>query len=1044
VLVVRGEIAFKPRHACFLTLFQDEMYIFQRRSRELRVAIAFLLLPAMVGFTGIPGVALLVFAQGHSQEHRYRLPRDTKISSVSAIASRHGVLIRWGTSFELDNVGFNVYRVGSTERLKLNREIIGGSIFIVGQKVPLRAGYSYSFFDPKGTADSIYLVEAVALDGSITRSWQIAPQWRDNFPFQVELKDSAGVDSERLSETQSAYPFESSTPVISEGQIEDQWAIASQPGLRISVKKDGWYRITQQQMAATGFTPAVDIENLRLFNNARELAINTNRTRGPFVNGDYIEFYGQGLDTSATDTNIYYLLAGTTAGKRITTASKRTRGEVRPEDSSTGPLLNVSPLPGLELNSRTWFWWLPAISGASRAKQIIETKTESTQTPASPVRNLEALDPLLPAEELSSKAAENTLEPISEIARAKAKPVEGVSVSRSPSATRVIAKRTRKKQARKAKKKSRRKRHYAHRVGNTSVAAQDSFNYTVEKKDRLVYFVSLLNGNMENFFGQVITSIPVVQTLATPNPDMSASTPARFEIALQGASQVNHVITVQFNDVTLGTMSFFGLNRKVQTFQVPISQLSNGDNSVKLIPSAGSGLTLVDYTRLHYAHRYRADNGSLHFTAGSAESVRVDGFTTSSIRVIDYSDPFAVRMLKPLVELNDDGYTIQLVAGTAESTSPRLLYAFPETEVDQSAVLSLNQPSSLNLGTNGADLLVLSHKSLLSSITPLAARRTSEGMTVSVIDVEDVYDEFSYGVHGPQAVKDFLAFASTQWTRAPRYVIFAGDASYDPRNYLGFGNRDFVPTKLVDATFNETSSDDWLTDFNDDGIADIPVGRLPAATASQASVLISKIVNFSPANVPQSALLVADAQRDYYFNFEQANTEVQALLPASMIVQRVDRRTEPSDAQASLNIINKLNSGQALVNYSGHGNVNTWTDGSIFTSDMAMSLTNGNKLPFVVVMDCLNGYFHEPNPNFSGLAEAFVKAANGGAVASFASSGLTLPDGQHAMSTQLYTVLYGAQSIALGDAIKIAKASTNDIDVRRTWIFFGDPSMKVR
>jgi hypothetical protein len=275
-------------------------------------------------------------------------------------------------------------------------------------------------------------------------------------------------------------------------------------------------------------------------------------------------------------------------------------------------------------------------------------------------------------------------------------------------------------------------------------------------------------------------------------------------------------------------------------------------------------------------------------------------------------------------------------------------------------------------------------------------------------------------------------------------VIFAGDASYDPRNYLGLGNRDFVPTKLVDATYNETSSDDWLTDFNDDGIADIPIGRLPAATSSQANVIVSKLINFSPANVPQSALLVADAQRNYYFNFEQANTEVQTLLPPSMIVERVDRRTEPSDTQASINITSKINSGQALVNYSGHGNVNTWTDGSIFTSNIAMSLTNGNKLPFVVVMDCLNGYFHEPSPAFSGLAEAFLQAPNGGAVASFASSGLTLPDGQHAMSTQLYKLLYGSQSIALGDAIKIAKASTNDMDVRRTWIFFGDPSMKIR
>jgi hypothetical protein len=93
-------------------------------------------------------------------------------------------------------------------------------------------------------------------------------------------------------------------------------------------------------------------------------------------------------------------------------------------------------------------------------------------------------------------------------------------------------------------------------------------------------------------------------------------------------------------------------------------------------------------------------------------------------------------------------------------------------------------------------------------------------------------------------------------------------------------------------------------------------------------------------------------------------------------------------------------------------------------------------------MDCLNGYFQDPR--LMGIAEALTKAPNGGSIAAFASSGLTVPDGQHAMSTQLYTLIFGAQSITLGNAIKASKAATNDIDVRHTWIFFGDPSMKLR
>ena len=168
-----------------------------------------------------------------------------------------------------------------------------------------------------------------------------------------------------------------------------------------------------------------------------------------------------------------------------------------------------------------------------------------------------------------------------------------------------------------------------------------------------------------------------------------------------------------------------------------------------------------------------------------------------------------------------------------------------------------------------------------------------------------------------------------------------------------------------------------------------------------------------------------------------------------MSVQRVNRAPQPAgvptttpDAQVRTDILAGFNQGRALVNYSGHGNVDVWTGANLFMTSDALALTNGNKLSFVVVMDCLNGYFQDPN--LLSLGEAFLKAPNGGAVAAFASSGLTIAQGQHDMGHELYTQLYGTSPITLGDAIKIAKGATFDIDVKRTWIFFGDPSMKIR
>jgi len=266
--------------------------------------------------------------------------------------------------------------------------------------------------------------------------------------------------------------------------------------------------------------------------------------------------------------------------------------------------------------------------------------------------------------------------------------------------------------------------------------------------------------------------------------------------------------------------------------------------------------------------------------------------------------------------------------------------------------------------------------------------------------------------------------------------LLVGDAGYDPRNYFGKGFFDFVPSMHVDTAFMEADSDDSLGDFDNDGVPELAIGRLPARTISEANIMVSKIVNFVPANVPQSGLMVADNPVGY--DFEGFDERLITLLPAGMSVQKVYRSSDPT---ARDDIITQINQGVALVNYSGHGNINIWA-GSIFSSTDALALTNGNRLPFVTVMDCLNGFFSDPV--LEGLAESLLKAPNGGAVASFASSGLTIGVTQHEMGERMFQLLYGTQSITLGDASREAKSATEEIDVRRTWILFGDPSMKIR
>jgi len=78
------------------------------------------------------------------------------------------------------------------------------------------------------------------------------------------------------------------------------------------------------------------------------------------------------------------------------------------------------------------------------------------------------------------------------------------------------------------------------------------------------------------------------------------------------------------------------------------------------------------------------------------------------------------------------------------------------------------------------------------------------------------------------------------------------------------------------------------------------------------------------------------------------------------------------------------------------------------------------------------------------LGESLMKAGRGGAVAVWASSGMTQPGGQSQINQELYRVIFGGGSVTLGEATMKGKSAVADRDIRLTWILLGDPSMKLK
>ena len=577
--------------------------------------------------------------------------------------------------------------------------------------------------------------------------------------------------------------------------------------------------------------------------------------------------------------------------------------------------------------------------------------------------------------------------------------------------------------------------------GKPGTNAAAGFDCTIERTDKTIYFSNLRNGEAENFFGPVIGREPVDQTL-TLKQLSAASSNAAIEVALQGVTRSPHRVSVLLNGVTTGTIEFAGQSRGVARFAIPQSRLREGENSVGLVSQGGErDLSLLDSVRITYRRSLTAEANALRFTARGAQQVTVGGFSNSSIRMMDVTDSDSVREVVSVVKpAGKSGYSITARPPAGES---RKLMAFSDSTAAQPASLALNQPSSWRATGNSADLVILTRREFFPSVQPLQKLRLSQGLSVAVVDVDDVYDEFSFGNKSAQAVKDFLLYARNNWRTPPRFVLLVGDGSYDPRNYLGFGEIDLVATKLIDTQFMETASDEWFVDSNDDGTGELAIGRLPVRTPAEASKVISKIVAYDAAPVSQSLLLVSDVNDGY--NFEAASEGLRSLLPAGLTIEEI-RRGELSPENAKAEFIDAINRGQKIVNYNGHGNASEWR-ANLLTSADAAALSNGSKLPLFISMTCLNGFFQDVSAD--SLGEALLKAERGGAIAVWSSSAMTEPSAQALLDREMFRLLFRTssvtgQSITLGEAINKAKASIVAGDVRRTWILLGDPSMRFR
>ena len=540
--------------------------------------------------------------------------------------------------------------------------------------------------------------------------------------------------------------------------------------------------------------------------------------------------------------------------------------------------------------------------------------------------------------------------------------------------------------------------------------------------------------------------------------------PASFTFSLFGNSNLqqnpDHHLKAKLNNVELGDITWNGITQLDWVLDIPADLLQAGANQLVLSLVKDLGVTndviLLDWIELEYTNSFLTNNDLLNFAyeSNGTHRFKINGFSDSDINVYDVTDPYGIIKLDGLpITIEEDSYSIDFEESV---TSPKHYIAIAGSALKDVSSIIQDSPSDLQNTENSAEYIIITHSTFRPQAETLAAYRNGQGLSTMVVDIQDVYDEFAYGVVGVQPISDFLGFALTEWQApAPAYVLLVGDGHYDPKNYFGFGRTSFIPPFLAmaDPWTGETAADNrYVTLVGSDTLPDMIIGRLAVNNVSEAETVVNKIIayeaNLDPGDWQYKVLAVADLS-DSAGNFPFISDELLSdIFPESFMTEKVYYGISPylTSAQTKAGIINLINSGTLFVNYIGHGYYGGWSN--IFRNIDIPSLTNISRLPIVLSMTCADGFFHFPqlySSNREGLAETIVRSSIGGAIASWSPTGDGLVTGHDLLNRGFFQAYFDYGVDTIGEATLAGKlnlwTSGDELELLDVYTLFGDPAL---
>ena len=501
----------------------------------------------------------------------------------------------------------------------------------------------------------------------------------------------------------------------------------------------------------------------------------------------------------------------------------------------------------------------------------------------------------------------------------------------------------------------------------------------------------------------------------------SAGPSATFRIAASGNALNSRRVKVKLYGTTIldSAMDYFGYLKATVT-NIPISTFLSTDIagiSVQNTAGVGSDRMVVSFMELTYPGKFNFNNQKNYY-------FELPASTTGNYLVIDnFNNGGTAPVL--LDEVSGNRYTGDI------STIGKVKFVLPASAItlrkfilvseDAANVKNISNAVQRNfvnysIAANQANYLIISHPSLYNNgagqnyVDQYRAYRSSTAggsYNAKVYDIDQLNDQFGYGIKNhPSSVKDFLQFAKTNFTQAPKFVFLIGKGvSYYDYSFIQTSptadRLDLIPT------FGYPASDIRLASGYNSLVPDVPVGRLSVITGNEVGNYLVKMKQYEQAQASTSqtvadkgwmkniAHVIGGKDNSESDLFSIYMNSYRQIIQDTLFGGTVETFSKSSTAAvqiiASQRIEELFNEGLSMVSYFGHSSANTLE----FNLSSPETYNNLGRYPFFDVSGCTAGNNYTADTlrlqGVMSLSEKYVLANQRGSIAFLASTHLGIP-----------------------------------------------------